>query len=108
MTFIPHFALPFSLTANGGVAVTQQDSIDDISQCVEMALGCTQGTRLVVPDFGVTDPTFTDVSPGTLEQQVKVYEPRAELAITVSWPSGTTEASVTCLVSPIAHPNGTA
>lgn len=100
---VPHLAVPFQIGPTGIPLIVQQDSIDDLTSCVQMALGCVKGTRLAVPDFGVSDPTFTGVDVGELENDVALYEPRVTTDISVSWPDGDGEANVTALVYPVAN-----
>jgi hypothetical protein len=53
----PHFDLPFTL-GRGGANVVEQDSIDDIVNCV-VAIAVTHvGWREEVPEFGLPDYTF--------------------------------------------------
>jgi phage baseplate assembly protein W len=79
---VPHFAHPFSV-AGGLVAETEQDSVEEIEDCVEACLRTPVGTRIDEPDYGVPDETFIQLSPNP---SVEVYlnaveeaEPRASL-----------------------------
>lgn len=73
----PHFALPFSLS-NGQAAVVEQDSPDDIANCVEAVLRYTPGWRFADPEFGVSDQTFRrDLDLDEIRGQIARYEPRA-------------------------------
>lgn len=77
---IPHFDLP--LRYHGGQAITvDQDSLEDIRNCVEAAVRTERGTRPWVPQFGIDDPTFENqpISMPVLAQQIKDSEPRATL-----------------------------
>ena len=53
----PHFDLPFDLTAQGA-AVAEQDTVDDVGNCVFAILATHVNTRDYVPDFGTVDFTF--------------------------------------------------
>ena len=54
----PHFAFPFRRGLNGHVVVNEQDSDDDVIDCVEVLLRTNIGERLEEPDYGVIDQTF--------------------------------------------------
>src|ERR1035437_6234736 len=80
---IPRFSLPFSLDFSGHARVNDQDSPEDISDCVEAILRTHKGQREELPLFGITDPTF-EHQPVALEpiiQAVLDQEPRASILI---------------------------
>ena len=80
----PHFDLPFRLEARK-FAVVEQDTQEDVYNCVEAILRTTVGTRWYVPNFGIPDPTFR-ISPMDARQlysQISLNEPRARTLITV-------------------------
>src|SRR5687767_8720500 len=82
----PHFAFPFRLKASGrSVAVVEQDSEEDITNCVEVLLRTERGSRIEVPDYGIDDPTFHQVSPNDklteLQAAIVEWEPRAETTL---------------------------
>jgi len=53
MTFAisPHFDLPFRFLKSGGAVVSEQDSFDDVANCVEAICRTPQGFRVDNPDF---------------------------------------------------------
>jgi len=53
----PHFNLPFSFGLNG-VDVVEQDTLDDVANCVVAILVTHTGFRDYVPEFGSADYTF--------------------------------------------------
>lgn len=78
----PHFAIPFRLTTTGGnrvPAVVEQDSLEDVTGCVEAALRTERGSRIDMPDFGVPDPTFSVVPMdlNSMAAYIENHEPRA-------------------------------
>lgn len=83
---VPHFDIPFKFCRHGGkieALVVEQDSGDDINNCVEAALRYTRGQRTDEPTFGITDQTF-NLQPLPLEQiaqEVNEHEARASLII---------------------------
>lgn len=80
MTEIPHFSLPFRF-AGPQAAVVEQDSLEEIADCLVAVLTCPQGFRVELPDFGLPDPTFStpQVSRELLREVVEEWEPRASL-----------------------------
>jgi len=83
MTTIPHFDMPFRFsTAGQHAAVVEQDSGDDVTNCVETTMRTTRGSRMFVPLFGITDPVF-NIKPlpqfitDRMQQEVEQSEPRA-------------------------------
>lgn len=79
MVDIPHFASPFTLVGTS-FGVVDQDSDEDILQCVETVLRTPAGSRDEVPEFGMDDPTFT-TDPSQVEADalaaIREWEPRA-------------------------------
>lgn len=75
---IPHFDIPFRL-AGQHFAVVDQDTLEDVSNCVWAVLGTQVGMRLEAPTFGREDPTFQmqPVRTDLLIQAVLENEPRA-------------------------------
>lgn len=75
---VPHFSFPFRLAAGGSFDVLEQDTLDEVSQSVEVVLMTRQGERLEVPDFGVPDLAFqVDMPYSTIRAAVDRWEPRA-------------------------------
>jgi len=82
MTDVPHFDLPFRFTSPQA-AVVEQDSVEEIAECVLAILLCPQGYRVELPEFGMDDPTFSmpEVDLEAVRQAVELWEPRAELLL---------------------------
>ncbi len=87
MADIPHFSLPFRLVFDNmgslHAAVNEQDSIDDVADCVEAIAICPLGFRPELPDFGLRDQTFSQGGISTEEIQIAIsqWEPRADFLI---------------------------
>lgn len=87
MTEVPHFSLPFKfqLDQNGEMHAceNEQDSIDDITDCVEAIVRCPLGYRIELPEFGIRDQTFSEGGLNVEEIQVAItqWEPRADVLI---------------------------
>src|SRR5438105_3132804 len=58
MANVPHFDLPFRWASNGHAAEAEQDSLEDVTNCVQAILSTTIGQRMEAPGLGVVDPTF--------------------------------------------------
>jgi hypothetical protein len=78
---VPHFDFPFRLATSGHPAVVEQDTIEDISNCVAAVLLTRVGEREVSPDFGSDDFTFQkqplDVADAA--ERILLQEPRANV-----------------------------
>jgi phage baseplate assembly protein W len=55
----PHFAWPFRLGQGHAFAVVEQDTVEDIEQCVVVLVSTELGSREELPEYGISDPTFT-------------------------------------------------
>lgn len=82
MADIPHLAIP--LRFNGGQwVVVEQDSEEEVAQCVQTVCAFERGYRIEDPDFGINDPTFTTMPIDTsdIARALEEYEERAEVDI---------------------------
>jgi hypothetical protein len=81
---------PFRLLPNGAVATVEEDSeAGDREGLVHIALTLV-GERAMLPDFGVSDPTFTGFNPGELAACAAMYGPDVEIvSVDVTWASDT-------------------
>ena len=86
MTDVPHFAFPFTRDpATGHAAEVEQDSIEDVTGCVQVVLITPRGWRVELPEFGTPDPTFSTPPAADIEvmrKAVSDWEPRAFLTVT--------------------------
>ena len=74
-----HFAFPFRWDPTGHAAVNEQDSIEDVVDCVICSILTPYGWRVDEPEFGITDPTFSaPIDTGLLMTEVDRDEPRAK------------------------------
>lgn len=83
MSFVPHFDIPFRFLSTGHAAVVDQDTLDDVSNCVETIFRTMQGERDDNPSFGIPDPSFQlqPIDLGLLVEAVLQQEPRASLVM---------------------------
>lgn len=78
----PHFDVPMRIF-NGRYAVVEQDSVDDVANCVEVLLATHFGQRPEAPDFGVPDLTFKNqpLNIETIRDMIADGEPRAAVIL---------------------------
>ncbi len=82
MTDIPHLAIPLTLGPGGQLAVNEQDTLDDVAQCVQVLLETTAGSRIEEPSYGVPDLTFrTSLTLADVEAAIDEWEPRATVEL---------------------------
>ncbi len=83
---VPHLAMPFALAADGSAAVVAGDSLADVAQCVSVLIQTFTRSRLVVPDYGIPDPTFAGPDATAIAAAIATWEPRAAVSIVISPP----------------------
>lgn len=77
---VPRFKMPLSLGPTGSFQVVEQDSVEDVVQCVEALLLTLEGQRLELPDYGIPDPVFSTTLPlAEIQSRIEEWEPRAEI-----------------------------
>lgn len=78
----PHFDLPFRMVG-GSFAVVEQDSQEDIANCVEAIVRTPFASIPDSPDFGVDDHSFDNqpIDTNALTAQILNQEPRATILI---------------------------
>lgn len=79
---VPHFAFPFQIKGPS-VAYTDQDTLDEIANCVAVICLIPQGWFAEDPEFGIPELTF-DLQPvgsDDLIPEILQQEPRADLLI---------------------------
>jgi hypothetical protein len=82
VTDVPHFSLPFRF-ATPAAAVSEQDSVDEIGDCVMAVLLCPIGFRVELPPFGSPDPTFErEIDLDAMAAAIETWEPRAATYLT--------------------------
>jgi phage baseplate assembly protein W len=79
---VPKLKVPVEMGTTG-LKTVEQDSDDEIAQCVYAVLATERGTRIEEPDFGITDPTFemNGLDTGEALLQIHTWEPRADVEI---------------------------
>jgi hypothetical protein len=81
----PHFSIPFRLGGiNGGAFMNEQDTGDDIVDCIKAIIAFPIGSRHDSPEFGIPDLVFrqmSDVTVGKVRAAIELWEERAALDI---------------------------
>lgn len=78
---IPKLAVPLELEGSSFRTV-EQDSIEEIAQCVEAILRTPLGSYELEPELGIPDQTFRTDMTG-VERAIDTYESRAGYALTM-------------------------
>ena len=77
---LPHFSMPFRLEG-ASFAANEQDTAEEVADCVELTLRTVQGERRTLPDFGRPDRLVfsTDrlLAVNSVQQAIEHGEPRA-------------------------------
>lgn len=89
MVDIPHWSLPFrfELLPDGTrrVAVTEQDSVEEVRDCVELILRTVQSERATLPEFGrpaiLEFTTDRELARSLVQQAIDESEPRAQAIV---------------------------
>lgn len=79
---IPHFKWPWSFSTATGVAVVEQDTIDEIFSNVQFLCACPIGAWPDQPAFGIPSELFSQapIDPTGIENAIVTWEPRAAVA----------------------------
>lgn len=86
MVAVPHLQVPFALNQDGSAAVIEQDTTQEVSQCVRVLLATMRGTRQYVPGYGVADPTFVGPDITDIQAAIAKWEPRADATVNAGTP----------------------
>lgn len=82
MARVPHFEVPLRMSGPS-FAVVEQDSPEEVEQCVLAVLETPQGSRIDAPGFGRPDLLFAQLGADTTAQPylaaVDEWEPRSEV-----------------------------
>lgn len=86
---------PFRLEANGAVATVEDDTEEAYAEGIAVLALTRKGERDLVPDFGLTDPAFDELSLAELNVGLADFGPPVEVTdVTIAYPSDTTERVV--------------
>jgi hypothetical protein len=81
MDSIPHLAWPIRFTDTGQYVTVQQDTDDEVAQCVGVLVSYLRGFRIERPDFGIFDPTFNvqPIDTSDIGKACAIFEARADV-----------------------------
>jgi phage baseplate assembly protein W len=82
----PHLQLPFKLGGkNGGAFVNEQDSYEDIYDCVKAICAYPVGSNVAIPGFGIPDIVFRQITVAgiatALQASLRQWEPRSDTLV---------------------------
>lgn len=79
----PHLRLPLQFTGiNGGALVNEQDTPEDIIDCIKAIISYPIGSRHDMPEFGIPDMVFRQESATRIQQlrdHILEWEGRAQI-----------------------------
>lgn len=79
---VPHFKLPLRIGLDGHAEVLEQDTPEEIAQCVQVLLSTRVGDRIESPEYGIPDQVFTTVPDlATIQAAIERWEPRATVKL---------------------------
>lgn len=79
---VPHLRIPLSVGRSGGFETFEQDTPDEVTQCVAVLLSTIEGQRIELPTYGIPDPMFRVTMPiHEIESRITEWEPRAATLI---------------------------
>lgn len=82
----PHFSLPFRfIGGTATAAMTEQDTVDEIADCIKAIVLTRPGERMELPQFGIDDPTFQGLNKDDLMAAIERWESRATVAVEEGW-----------------------
>ena len=82
----PHLQVPFQLGGlKGGAFVNEQDSTEDVLDCIMAIVAYPIGTCTVIPGFGIPDIVFKQITVAgvatSLQQALRQWEPRSDTVV---------------------------
>lgn len=99
MPDLPQLAWPLRQDSAGGLVEVEQDTIDDVRQCINVLLHTPPGSRPLAPDVGIEDQTFTRIDTDALTSALEDQEDRALVTVTVAQADGTGEQQMEIAVA---------
>jgi len=80
---VPHFAFPFHVDGSS-FGVREQDTVEEIQDCVIVLILTPEGSRLVLPDYGTPELLYsqTPANVSAVLANCNKWEPRATTTLT--------------------------
>lgn len=76
----PLISHPFRLTAGGSVATHEDGTEEYYAERLALLILTKPGERVLVPSFGLRDPTFDEVDDAMLAAQIELFGPPVTIA----------------------------
>lgn len=67
--------------------MVEQDTWEEVAQCVQTLLTTTEGDRIELPTYGIPSPVFSTISStdaSELQARIAQWEPRAQAFVDIS------------------------
>lgn len=81
---VPHFQMPFHIGPDGSPSCVEQDTVDDVAQCVLAIIKTPVGTFPDLPAFGTPELLFhAGIDSSAFRATVERWEPRAKATFDV-------------------------
>jgi phage baseplate assembly protein W len=104
---VPHLVFPLRQAPSGALAVLEQDTLDDVRQCVHVLMLTPLGYRPLAPEVGIADPTFTaGIDAAELESQLEEQEARARVTVATPGPDAGGQQQVVVRVALVGDEEG--
>ena len=92
---------PFRLSPDGSVATVDTESAQYVAEQLAILILTRPGERPLVPDLGLTDPTFAGFDDSTLQEQADAYAPPCSIEqVTIKPTSAVTQDVVVAFTLP--------
>lgn len=75
----PLLSYPFRLAAAGSVATVEEGSDLQLAQELAVAVLTRPGERVLVPEFGIADPTFVGFDDDALRLHIDLFGPPVDI-----------------------------
>lgn len=84
-SLVPHLRLPLRVEVHtASLSTVEQDTLDEVAQCVEVVLATEPGTRLDLPQFGTPSYLFAQhpLDLAHAVNSIATWEPRGSTTLT--------------------------
>jgi hypothetical protein len=94
-------SFPFRLSTNGSVATREDGDEDYYAEELAVLLMTVPGERVLLPGYGLNDPTFAELDQSVLTAQVALYGPPVAITSLSSTYTSDTQQDVVVGFEPI-------
>lgn len=96
-TTVPKLSWPIRLTRSGRYAVVEQDSIEEIEQCVAIIATLEKGEIEDLPELGLRPRVLTentDAQIADMATEIRAIEPRADVDVVIRAATTATDRNI--------------